>query len=118
MTEDVRQSPADERGGNVLTLVGRDPEWTNRVMGELWAHATKINLEPVRWRLGLFNLRDVIRARDPHFQDRAYSVVRPESVWGCTIEISTLFDAVALVAFDKSAPRETAYKTLVPGDQG
>lgn len=113
MTSDVRHNLHHERGDDVLfTIDGRDPAWTNRVMSQLWAHATKLNLTPVLWRVGFYNLRDVLHARDPHFRSRPYSTVRLESVWGADIQVITLGDAIELVAADESTRTLT---TIVPG---
>jgi hypothetical protein len=117
MIEHVRQSPADERGGDVfIALEGRDPARTHRIMGELWSHATKINLEPLRWKLGFFNLRDVIKARDPHSSDRDYDRVRLETLWGCTIDVVSLFDTIELVAVDHRDGHKNL-TTLIPGEK-
>lgn len=101
----------------MFTTAGRDPARTNRVMGELWSHATKANLSPVRWRLGFYNLRDVLHARDPHFQERAFGTVRMETVWGCEIVVVSLSDTIELITYDRSAPRASAFTTLVPGER-
>jgi hypothetical protein len=96
----------------MFIMDARDPTWTGRVMAELFAHATRTNLEPHKWRLGVVNMRDVLRARNPDFSNEAYE--RPETMWGADVEIVALGDVVELVAFDKGAPHDRAFKTLVP----
>lgn len=113
MAEDVRQSLPDVRGGNVyLTIDGRDPTETHRLMGELFAHATRARLSPIKWQLGYFNMRDLIRGRDPGFKDHDHRV-RMEVVWGCTIEIVAFYDLVNLVTRDANDP-VGIFRTLVP----
>lgn len=117
MADDVRQNPAHERGECVmLTTAGRDPAWTNRVMAELWANATRLNLQPLCWRLGFYGLRDVIRARDPDFQAKDYRTVRIPTVWGCEIQVVSLWDTTELVAVEEKPDGTRVMTTLVPKD--
>jgi hypothetical protein len=117
MIDHVRQDPADERGGDVFfTLEGRDPADTHRIMGELFAHATKMNVEPLRWRLGFFNLRDVLSGRDPLFRQHDYDRVRLESVWGCAMDVVTFYDTIELVVIDQRGPSRHL-TTLVPEEK-
>ncbi len=91
----------------IYALVGRDPNWTHQAMGTVWSTATKLNLEPLVWEIGFLNLRDLIKARDPHFQERDYRVGRLETAWGCIIRVICLYDHVTLVANDKGGPQST-----------
>lgn len=82
----------------MVTMVGRDPEWTLRAMATLFAEATEHKMSPILWTLGFFNVRDMIAARGPGYQSKVWSELRPETVWGCGIVVEGLEDRIELIA--------------------
>lgn len=98
----------------MLTMADRDREWAHRAMGSLFVRAAELGMTPMRWELGYFIARDLQSLRDPAYASKRWT--RPETVWGCEIQITTFHDSVALVVHGTTADGAGEYHRLIAGD--
>lgn len=79
----------------MVTMDGRDPASFNGIAAKLFAHATERNMIGVRWELGFFVHRDLIRSTGRKLEGEPWRPI--ESLWGCEVRSSGFEDDIALI---------------------
>lgn len=87
--------PTQERIEFEMITAERDPAKHQATIASLFAAATERNLVPVRWELGFFIHRDVLRAQGRKVTGEPW--VGLDSMWGCAVVTSGLEDTVSLL---------------------